>query len=48
MSHNERTRTHAPDPRRRRASRIYIYAGAWSDTDVYDGHAGETPGDVTP
>ena len=37
----------APDPRpRRRASRIY--AGAWSDTDVYDGHAGETPGDVTP
>ena len=50
MSHNERTPVRAPDadPRRRRASRIYIYAGAWSDTDVYDGHAGETPGDVTP
>ena len=31
-----------------REQNIYIYAGAWSDTDVYDGHAGETPGDVTP
>ena len=45
--HNERTpRTRAGGARA--VNRIYIYAGAWSDTDVYDGHAGETPGDVTP
>ena len=32
----------APGPAGARAEYI------WSDTDVYDGHAGETPGDVTP
>ena len=44
---NRTPRGPAPPPAAREQN-IYIYAGAWSDTDVYDGHAGETPGDVTP